>query len=319
MHISKRLPTIYIPKLEKCFHPCSSLKKKSIFREFRYPSYALADKTSEDYFRDWILRSYPLKSISTDGAELTYISANWTKIALRDGLESARLMFEECIGRHCDGTNAVFTVIQHDDADIIAGKYLDNPNLIIAVGSRKVNSGNTIDIPLVTTPVNDIYPSAHDKRINKKYQACFIGRITHPCRAQLVSLLSDEMPLTKDVLIIETDKISPKQYFSYLSQSVYALCPRGYGGSSFRFFEALQLNCIPILVGDTDTRPIFETHPNAYSHYFSKVSHEIIDLLYTSSQKTSFIAEKGFKVYADEMKYDSWPRQLILKLTSLLG
>jgi hypothetical protein len=57
-----------------------------------------------------------------------------------------------------------------------------------------------------------------------------------------------------DVMVIDGDQGS-RAFVRMTMASLAALAPRGYGGSSFRFFEAMQLGVVPILIGEYDTRP----------------------------------------------------------------
>ena len=43
--------------------------------------------------------------------------------------------------------------------------------------------------------------------------------------------------------------------FTSSQASRVCLAPRGYGGSSFRLFEAMLLGVVPLVIGDHDTRP----------------------------------------------------------------
>jgi len=46
------------------------------------------------------------------------------------------------------------------------------------------------------------------------------------------------------------------EYFIDLMISSYiALCPRGQGAQSFRFYEAMQLETVPLYISDLDCRP----------------------------------------------------------------
>jgi hypothetical protein len=52
--------------------------------------------------------------------------------------------------------------------------------------------------------------------------------------------------------------VNQNQYQNFKSiteNSVFCLCPRGYGKSSFRLYEAMQLGAIPVYVSDTHYLP----------------------------------------------------------------
>ena len=66
--------------------------------------------------------------------------------------------------------------------------------------------------------------------------------------------MAKELKLFKNVLIKEKS-VSSRAFAKEILQSEIALCPRGHGGDSFRFYEAMQLGVAPLFIGDIDTRP----------------------------------------------------------------
>ena len=45
------------------------------------------------------------------------------------------------------------------------------------------------------------------------------------------------------------------QFMDMMSRSVFALCPRGFGATSFRLYEAMQFGTIPIYISDRHCLP----------------------------------------------------------------
>jgi hypothetical protein len=99
----------------------------------------------------------------------------------------------------------------------------------------------------------------------KKYLASFFGRNCLPLRGQLLALKWTR----GDIFIRDTthhfDNFThhplgkgPAQeaYFNVASQSKFILCPRGNGASSIRFFEAMQLGAVPVLISDDWVLPL---------------------------------------------------------------
>ena len=80
----------------------------------------------------------------------------------------------------------------------------------------------------------------------------FVGSLTHPIRHSLCSALNDNSKYA-----IRTQHWSPaistealNTFIDLTSRSVFSLCPRGYGKTSFRLYEAMQLGSIPVYVYD---------------------------------------------------------------------
>ena len=86
----------------------------------------------------------------------------------------------------------------------------------------------------------------------------FVGRTeTAPVRKTLATLSHPRG------LIIDTSSLGAElpytTYVDVLRRSRFVLCPRGYGSSSFRLFEALKAGRVPVILADEWTQP---TGPN---------------------------------------------------------
>lgn len=126
-----------------------------------------------------------------------------------------------------------FTICQYDDGPMVDFKDID----IVVFGM----SGGRIDypIPLLCQP--------HGYRFDCKRDifASFIGGDTHPIRRELVKQFTGH----KDCMVM-IKKLPLKEYCNIMARSVFALCPRGYGKSSFRIAEAIQYGAIPVYISD---------------------------------------------------------------------
>jgi hypothetical protein len=140
-----------------------------------------------------------------------------------------------------------FTICQYDDGPMVDFKDLD----IVVFGM----SGGRIDypIPLLCQP--------HGYRFDCKRDifASFVGGDTHPIRKELVKQFAGK----KDCHV-SFKKLPLKEYCNLMARSVFALCPRGYGKSSFRIAEAIQYGAIPVYVSDEFVLP--------YNHIFCGIT-----------------------------------------------
>jgi hypothetical protein len=75
----------------------------------------------------------------------------------------------------------------------------------------------------------------------KEYNYGLIATINHPCRESLLNSFTGKQHFLHDV------NLKGEDYYKTISKSVYNLCPRGHGLSSWRFFESFHLNTIPVL------------------------------------------------------------------------
>ena len=86
-----------------------------------------------------------------------------------------------------------------------------------------------------------------------EYLFSFVGRLaTHPCRARVRAL---DSPTTPCLDISEAADRFPgwdysEGYRRLIGNSAFVLCPRGFGASSIRIFEAMRMGRAPVVIGD---------------------------------------------------------------------
>lgn len=99
-------------------------------------------------------------------------------------------------------------------------------------------------IPIPLKCDDHSYPRRRDR-----FKVGFIGKlITHPCRFELYKHLRN---LPGYAIYSSDNTPYPAQMFKALTaNSIFTLAPRGYGPTSFRLYEALQMGSIPIYIGD---------------------------------------------------------------------
>lgn len=129
-----------------------------------------------------------------------------------------------------------FSIIQYDDA------ILDN---ISHLDLLQFNMSKTYDIPipLICQPHPYTFPK------EKKYTVSFVGSRTHPARNGI------EKYINKEGWYISYEQHSIERYCEVMAQSVFTIAPRGYGLASFRCYECLQFNSIPIYLSDFHVIP----------------------------------------------------------------
>jgi len=175
------------------------------------------------------------------------------------------------------------------------------------LASRKTDLG--FDIPLLS--------SEHGLpffRPQKKYLASFMGRLgTYPTREEMFDALQHR----KDVFVFDGHK-SPRFFVKKILQSYIALSPRGYGGSSFRFFEAMQLGVVPFLIGDLDTRPFKKYLPYEEFSFYTNNPNEINAIIDSKTKEELLnMGEKCKKIYKEKLAYQKWCELVIKTLTDL--
>lgn len=184
-------------------------------------------------FERWYLESWT----GTDDRERLYLPIQWTALYCNNGYGNAPIVHTiQKFLDSLDRSKKYYTIVQYDD-----GILNDLNGLDITVCAM---AGPRIDfsLPLLCTPHKFNYLHTDVKKI---YKASFIGNLTHPIRAQMIDNIGD-----KQDYYISTKQHNLHEYCKILAQSKYALCPRGYGQSSFRIQEAIDFGAIPIYISD---------------------------------------------------------------------
>ena len=214
-----------------------------IFKEGRY---------MEEFFLSYIRKKNILSN------NLKYIDVLWTNVHhhkdFNDNKDRLNTILKEKIDENSSDTK-YFTVVQWDD-----GPLLNIPEDTIIFGA----CGGTIPLPLIYEDtsnklLNIGYNLDKSRIISSKYKfkdknilCSFIGSITHPVREKMLNILNNK----NNYLLLSKSwdpNIKPNEAQMFIDitiNSKFALAPRGYGRSSFRFFEILQLGTIPIYIYD---------------------------------------------------------------------
>jgi hypothetical protein len=146
----------------------------------------------------------------------------------------------------CD--NGYFTVVQYDD-----GPLLKLPENTIIYGAC---SGH-IPIPLIYEDKNNTLVNIPKKTFHEKNILCsFVGNITsNNVLPNVRQCIFEYLSNNKNFILINSGGWNPKvnnklqkKFITTTVDSKFALAPRGYGRSSFRFFECFELGTIPIYV-----------------------------------------------------------------------
>jgi len=275
---------------------------------FRYPRHS-KDWGIEQDFLKYLHRPRPLLTNDPQEADWHYLPIFWTRwhYSHKYGKIGVPELQAE-VDRILRDDRKTFTVCQFDD-----GPVVKIGEAAIFWGCRKTDQG--IDIPLLCSPHwKPLFSPA------KKYLASFIGRIaTHPMRQEMAAQLAHR----HDVYLEDTpvyDQQKPAKYFvRNLLESYIALCPRGYGGSSFRFFEAMQLGVVPFLIGDLDTRP-FKRFINWDEMSFWAQSVEQMKNTLNMVQQATLIqmGKRAADVYKEQLAYQKWCAYVLRELETVI-
>lgn len=205
-----------------------------------------ADYGVEQDFYVWLMRNRQYVTGSIEQADVRYIPVYFNRYYInnawgQEGVgELAALLAEACsVDKPC------FTVCEYDIRDMQPAIVPDN--LIVMVASRRGTDWRNIDIPLLCSPHTTTRPAPE-----KRSLAFFAGNAnTFGIRIEMAEALEGKPGMD----ILRSGELDTPGFVYRLLSSYVALSPRGHGGSSFRFYEAMQLGVVPLHIGEPDVRP----------------------------------------------------------------
>ena len=183
------------------------------------------------------------EDIQTD---IVYIPIFWTNLQTHPGFASMKSNYQILLTNALQSfptTTKFMTIVQHDD-----GPQLQLPSHTIIFGACT----GTVPLPLIYEDVTERLLS--EPRCPKTQLASFVGTdTTHPIRKELFQYLGGKPDIVwnrKCAWEVAVQKQDADLFIKETLQSRFCLAPRGYGRSSFRFFEAMLLDTVPVYVWD---------------------------------------------------------------------
>ena len=283
---------IYILPIDSRFQPGSA--------RIVHPAHNSDYGVEQDFFQ--YLHSNPhLVTDNPNEAEWHYLPVYWTRYYINHHFEKTDLSeLQQSVNLSILSDSKTFTICQYDD-----GPLVNLGATINFLSSRRTETG--VDIPLLCSlhRIPEVKPS-------KKYLSTFIGLLpNHSIRQEMF----DTIKYRNDLCMASG---STELFVEKTLESYVALCPRGYGGSSFRFFEAMQLGVAPLMISDLDTRPFKEFIDWHEISLFTSSATNLNSLL--DSLNTCGLLEMGQraeKVYQEKLCYQKWCKYILEYLASL--
>jgi hypothetical protein len=215
--------------------------------------YCINKDTYPPFKNGLYLEEFFLKKICEENNKIKkkYIPALWTNFQIEGWFHSKKNEMQTSLDLWISqnpSENGYFTIVQYDD-----GPLLNIPLNTVVFGSC---SGD-IPIPLIYEDKNNTLEKIPKKSFNEKKILCsFVGNITSNnvipnVRQEMFNVLQNN----KDFKLINSGGWTPSInqnlqniFIETTIHSKFALAPRGYGRSSFRFFECFLLGTIPVYI-----------------------------------------------------------------------
>jgi hypothetical protein len=199
-----------------------------------YPPF-LEGELFETYFYNYIKNNNPVLNKK-------YLNASWTNLYCNSQFkgipfDNKKLQTElDVLPRE----DKYFTIVQFDEGV----KYNRLPPNTTVFGCC---SGN---IPIPLTYDTTAFSGKNFKTWDEKTIFCsFLGGHSHPLRKK-VSDYVQNLPDYYYQLVSNLSTSNQNLYIEKTIESKFCLAPRGFGRSSFRFFEILKLGSVPVYIWD---------------------------------------------------------------------
>lgn len=192
-------------------------------------------------------RSFSYFSTIDINSDYLYIPIQWTEYHCSNnwGNDAAKILeiqnwVNELSNKHPD--EKFFTVVQYDDGTLVS---INNCKVFASSNSPKSPKSKTqeyIPIPLLSDP----HPGFPKK--NRMNKVGFAGRdSTHYIR----KLMYDKLRWQEGYKFsVNSSDCLSEVFREIIYDSIFGLAPRGYGPTSFRMYEIMQMNSIPIYISD---------------------------------------------------------------------
>ena len=186
----------------------------------------------EEYYFEYFLKTNPK-------TERLYLPISWTNCHIYCTEQDKEALRKYVL--NLDPNYKYFSVLQIDKGFGHPSLQVNIPDsidmLLFSAGgytsSKKITN---VPIPLLKAPLQK------KPNTEKLHIASFVGSLaSHPLRYEL-----DEK--FRNLFYFG----STQDWESVMDSSFYSLCPRGYGATSFRLYEALQLESVPIYVWEEE-------------------------------------------------------------------
>lgn len=177
-----------------------------------------------------------MRDVEVD-TEMNYLPVYWTRVYINEDFGKGRGVAElhNWVKAKTSDGQQYWTVCEYDD-----GVLMDVPeNLKVWYCGHP----GELTLPLLSDP-------RPVRNLNRVFLASFTGNPkTHLIREKVLSELDGQKGM-----MIEPPQGVPG-FECTMASSYFALCPRGYGLTSFRLYEAIQMGTVPVYISDQHILP----------------------------------------------------------------
>lgn len=230
-------------------------------------------------------------------SEWIYLPVFWTNLQNHPGFVTQKgkyqLLLDRVVATYPAGSR-FFTCVQHDDG----------PGLRLPADTRVYGAcSGDIPLPLIYEDSGERLLTAPRRDIQgRDVLASFVGTVgTHPVREAMRKALEGRNGVyfhSRGTWSPSVPEDDAGRFVEITSRSRFCLAPRGYGRSSFRFFEAMLLDVIPVYVWD-DVEWLPYKEEIAYDRFCVSIHVSELPGLY---DRLAGIQEKEYEAMLEEIR-----------------
>jgi hypothetical protein len=238
--------------------------------------------------------SEPLLIARLASLDLDVVPESFTARIIRDGIDATA----PAIRRAMSGARSRHFLILHEYATSLDFA----PHVLL---TPHVTRGMPF-VPIAYLPYNVGEPVPFARRT---IAASFRGSMTSPLRAKLRGCVIEDSGAFHDHHDATARAANHDRYVELLANSRIAICPRGAGAATFRFWEALAMGCVPLLISDDLVLPLEDRID--WDAIVLRLAEKDIDRLqdFVEAQDgLEAMAEEGHRVWQEWFSPENWIR-----------
>lgn len=270
-----------------------------------YPAYNVDGYYLEEYFYKRWMEDNPQ-------VERKYIDVFWTNLYCNNTFAHESIPNIQYELDQLDKSEKYFTVVHNDDG---VKQNLPPDTLVFDAGGLRTTY-QSISIPLICSEI----PKHLIPNKEKTIFASFVGSATHQVRLDLSNHYSetDGYFIKMKNWDVNISEDSTNFFINIISSSKFSLAPRGNGRGSFRLYEIMQLNSVPVVISDNHYLPWSdELNWNEFSVLIDadQIPHMDEILKSIDDKKYQRMLDVGKKVYEEYFTLEGMYQNIIKRLS----
>ena len=185
------------------------------------------------------------RNIESLNSNLIYLPIQWTNYLVKNNYGKNLQPLQDYVNS-LSTDQSYFSIVQYAGGPLV---NIDNILFFTAGGlfNTKINKNlSYMSIPLIS--------DQHKTKLNyknKKYLASYLGRNTHKIREEIEMLFkNDKNFYVKNLNSMDIKRSDSLKFKKIMANSIFSLCPRGFGPTSFRLYESIQMGSIPVYIAE---------------------------------------------------------------------